>query len=359
MPLEELWVPGTLKSLGVILKAIKKVRLIDFTVGVDPSSDAQPFFGKAFAEWNILDGSKGSVLIQCKLELLEFAPQRETYPKEKWAAPTRSSTSPTVDEGAGFAYRIMPAERWRRVDVRVLKLTLNNTQKVWMVGQAQSTMARWFNVGSVERPYGIQYGDWVLFRNKLAATVMEQSEYDVASGRMRGEPQAGGDADGDGAEDDGLGDGDGAARPAVPPAAAAAGVARGVSSAVLETFIAAELGRGTRGRATLYATAKAWGFKGNCASVQAEAGLIGQKPELALYKMSTENLAKLLRWRRLADAAPPADAPPTAAPPADAAGGIPPIADALLAAAPAPVAPGAACPTAVAADPVVTTGAPT
>ena len=70
MPLEELWVPGTLKSLCVILKAIKKVRLIDFTVGVDPSSDAQPFFGKAFAECNILLGSKGSVFIQRKLELL-------------------------------------------------------------------------------------------------------------------------------------------------------------------------------------------------------------------------------------------------------------------------------------------------
>ena len=122
--------------------------------------------------------NKSYVYLFRKVEKLEFAPQRGRYQGEGFDAPEWACAYPTVDEGNGLRYRILPPADWRKADVRVLMLQLHNTSKPPEVGRGESELLQWFHVGAgaPARAWALVYGDFILFRNHLRAVQMLKSE---------------------------------------------------------------------------------------------------------------------------------------------------------------------------------------
>jgi hypothetical protein len=144
---------------------------------------------------------------------LLFSRERGRFPSPAFRAPDWDSVFPTTAQGTGVKYRVPAAHEWMPVDVRVLKLTMNNTSYADQVGQGESTLCRWFRIGGDDPPrrYAVIYHDWVLFRNKLKATSMSEStRKEMQRARSERRATAAGGAGG-GDDDDGdptLRDGD-------------------------------------------------------------------------------------------------------------------------------------------------------
>jgi hypothetical protein len=133
------------------------------------------------SEFNLIDGYKGITFVQRKIVQCECMPHREAYPVAQFPLPPWAFK--TTAEGKGAAFRILPAEQWRASGVRVLKLCLNNTQRPEEVGRGEAQLINQFGA----RDWGLHFGDFILFRNRLVAMQLSAEELkDKAAGAAAG-----------------------------------------------------------------------------------------------------------------------------------------------------------------------------
>ena len=230
------------------------------------------------SEFNLIDGYKGITFVQRKIVQCECMPHREAYPVAEFPLPPWAFK--TTAEGKGAAFRILPAEQWRASGVRVLKLCLNNTQRPEEVGRGEAQLINQFGA----RDWGLHFGDFILFRNRLVAMQLSAEEL---KDKQQARRQAAADAEEE------------------VEKTQEAGVAAGGQSAALprlpgdlEAFIA-----NNPSQAELYNVAKDWhrrfGFDavkdGNKKSLRQQLQLEGADERLYLKSMRKDNLIKILR----------------------------------------------------------------
>jgi hypothetical protein len=236
------------------------------------------WFIAVLSEFNLIDGYKGITFVQRKIVQCECMPHREAYPVAEFPLPPWAFK--TTAEGKGAAFRILPAEQWRASGVRVLKLCLNNTQRPEEVGRGEAQLINQFGA----RDWGLHFGDFILFRNRLVAMQLSAEEL---KDKQQARRQAAADAEEE-----------------VEKTQEAGVAAGGLSAALprlpgdLEAFIA-----NNPSQAELYNVAKDWhrrfGFDavkdGNKKSLRQQLQLEGADERLYLVRMRKDNLIKILR----------------------------------------------------------------
>ena len=298
-PLVEWHVLGDLHTFGLRLKPFDDLRLDDFKV-----DGGQTVFAKLLSEFHLVQGTKGRTLVQRKLYTLECSIHVEHYPSKLYTKPAWNFL--TTEDGTGPAYRILPEGRWRAFGGRVLKLAFNNTQKPEEVGRGEAEFARNFHVGTAHpsREWCLHFGDFLLFRNRLVAMTMNESELEARRVKSMSKGKANGEEE---VADD----------PAHAPPDVAA------TAAALDIYLET-----TPRKQTLYLLARKWCGDGNKKKLREQAGLTGTDQQMNLKQMNKGNLVKILKYhvskhkKQRAVAAPPATSPaapstpPVATPPA-------------------------------------------